>query len=445
LLDTACEFAVKEAERTGATEAEAYGVTTKESEIFIENNDVKQGKLHETCGIGIRVFINRSVGFSFANKLDKNSIRMAIRKALKLGSASPHDKYNLLPSADLSKCNLLQGLYDKSAESFTIVDSAEMASRMIEIVKSIDSRVSIDSGGFNNSIITHSIYNSNGSRNIETISSFFWSILGMAIDGLDVSNFDYQFGGCHRVQDINVCSTAKLLAETTINSLGARKIQSFRGQMILSPNAVSELVQEVISYSVNSSSVQKKGSSYLGKLRMIVSSDLLTVDDDPTNLNSLAASSFDREGVPHKLNPIIERGILNRFLYNTYTAAKDGVETTGNAGGSARSAPLVSSSNIVIDAGSADLETLISEIGHGIIMNRFSGNVNPVNGEFSGVVKAGHYIVHGERAFPVKELMVAGNIIEGLHRITGISKERKLLSDSLLPYLRIDDISFTAG
>jgi hypothetical protein len=32
-----------------------------------------------------------------------------------------------------------------------------------------------------------------------------------------------------------------------------------------------------------------------------------------------------------------------------------------------------------------------------------------------------------------------------LHRITGISKERKLLQDSLLPSIRIDNISFTAG
>jgi hypothetical protein len=42
-------------------------------------------------------------------------------------------------------------------------------------------------------------------------------------------------------------------------------------------------------------------------------------------------------------------------------------------------------------------------------------------------------------------VMVAGNIFEALHELTGISKERKVIYDSVLPYMTFNNISFTAG
>jgi hypothetical protein len=41
--------------------------------------------------------------------------------------------------------------------------------------------------------------------------------------------------------------------------------------------------------------------------------------------------------------------------------------------------------------------------------------------------------------------MVAGNIFDALYDLIGISEERKILSDSILPYMLFDNISFTAG
>ena len=59
---------------------------------------------------------------------------------------------------------------------------------------------------------------------------------------------------------------------------------------------------------------------------------------------------------------------MKTFLYNTYTAGKDHVESTGNAAGGPNSPPVVSSTNLVISPGSSDLDTLISEIDRGIVL-----------------------------------------------------------------------------
>jgi PmbA protein len=411
-MEDICNFVLKEAEKKGADYCEAYGVSNRESEVFIENNDVKQSKSHRTGGLGIRVFINGSLGFSSTNILEREHISNAVTQAIKLARVSPSDKYNTMPFPRAVK--VLNGIYDRNAESFNASDTVKMAVDMLDAAKSYDNRISVDSGNFTSSVMTHALLNSNGVRTKETISAFSWSIMGMAIDGSEVSNFDFQFGGTHNLKDIDVYT-------------------------------VSELILDVIGYSINSQTVQKEASKFKGQLGKIVSSDLLTLIDDATNVNGLAASSFDREGMPHKYNLIIEKGILKKFLYNTYTANKDNTESTSNAGGSPKSPPIVSTTNVIIKAGNLRAENLISEMDKGIIINRFSGNVNPVNGDFSGVVKGGQYINKGNIEYAVKEVMVAGNVFNALNDLNGISKEQKILSDSILPYMRFGNVSFTAG
>ena len=436
-------YAIKEAESQGASDAEAFLMTSRESEVFIENNDLKQGKSQTTGSMGIRILLNGSLGFYSINRISKDRIQQAVSMAIKIAQVSPKDKYNSLPGK--LKVNKLSGIYDRKAESFEASDAVKEATQMLQTAKSCDKRVSVDSGNFTSSIMEQSLGNSNGVYLTEKLSAFSWSIMGMAIADDDVSSFDFQVGSTHHVKDIKVQTTATEFAETVINSLGTHKIESFRGEMLLTPAAVNELIEDVISHSINSDAVQKKSSYFAGKLGKQVASDLLTLEDDATNTEALGASSFDREGVPHKRNIVIEKGILKKFLYNTYTAKKDGVRSTGNAAGSAASTPSVSTTNILIKQGGSTLDTLISEMESGIILSRFSGNVNPVNGDFSGVVKGGRFVKDGQVQYAVKEVMVAGNIFEALHELTGISEERKVIYDSVLPYMTFNNISFTAG
>ena len=439
-------LAIKQAESLGASDAEVYAATTNESEVFIENNDVKQAKSQAISSMGIRVALDGSTGFYSTNDLAKSRIRDAVVMAVKVARASPKDKHNVFPTKTRSKSKPLRGIYDRNAESFRTSDAAKMAADMLKAAKSYDDRVSVDSGNFSAQLVTHSLANSNGMEQKEKATVFSWSIMGMAIENTEISSFDYQVGSSHHVKDINVYDTANEFAETVVKSLGTRKIdENFKGEMLLTPMAANEMIEEVIAHSINSDAVQKKSSHFDGKLNKQVASDLLTVEDDATNIEGINASSFDREGVSHRRNLVIEKGILKKFLYNTYTANKDGVRSTGNAGGSTSSPPTVSTTNFVVKAMNSSVDTLVSEIDKGIIISRFSGNVNPVNGDFSGVVKGGQLVRNGSIEYPVKEVMVAGNVFEALRRLNGISKERKVIYDSILPHMRFDGISFTTG
>ena len=439
-------YAIKQAEIFGASDAEAYAATNNESEVFIENNDLKQAKSQSISSIGIRVVLDGSIGFYSINDLAKSRIRDGAAMAIKIAQASPRDRHNILPNRSRSRSKSLRGIYDRNSESFQTSDAAGRAAEMLKAAKSYDNRVSIDSGNFSAQVVTHALANSNGIELKERASVFSWSIMGMAIENTEISSFDYQVGGSHYVKDIDVSKTASEFAETVVKSLGTQKIEdSFKGEMLLTPMAANEMIEEVIAYAINSDALQKKSSQFAGKVGKQVASDLLTVEDDATNVEGLNASSFDREGVSHRRNVVIEKGILKKFLYNTYTASKDGVRSTGNAGGSTSSPPMVSTTNFLIKPMRSSIDTLISEIDKGILISRFSGNVNPVNGDFSGVVKGGRLIMHGTIQHAVKEVMVAGNVFEALRRLNGVSRERKVIYDSILPYLRFDGISFTTG
>ncbi|MFQ5920905.1 MAG: TldD/PmbA family protein, partial [Nitrososphaerales archaeon] len=418
-LPDTCSYAVSEALKQKADEAEAYAALDREAEVFIENSDLKQVKSHSVAGIGIRVFVKRSLGFASVNSLEKERVLDAVSKAIKIARVSPRDRHNKLPSK--SKVSMLTGIYDRDAEGFEPADATKHAIEMLKTATSYDPRVSVDSGTFSSSLLAHAVCNSKRIELEETISTFSWNIMGMAIDGSDVSNFDFQFDGTHRVKDVNVVATAEDFARTVVGSLKARKMDSFRGSMLLSPNAVHELVQGVLDFAINSISVQKKASRFAKMIGKRVASSNLTVVDDATFADGLAAESFDREGVAHRRNVIIKNGVLKRYIYNTYTAGKDRTRSTGNASGGTISPPSVDSTNTIFEGGTKDLDHLVGEIRRGVMINRFSGNVNPVSGDFSGVVKGGHLIENGSIGSPVREVMVAGNVFDALKNISALS------------------------
>ena len=438
-------LAINEAQRQGAGDCEAYISTAKESEVFIENNDLKQAKSQDSAAIGVRVLVNGALGFYAVNSVAPDKVKHAAEMAVKMARVSPRDKFNSLPAAGKAKISPVRGIYDKKAEGFEAGDAAKLAAEMLREAK-CDSRVSVDSGNFTAALVRHWLGNSGGIMLSEKLSAFSWSVMGMAIDGDDVSSFDVQSGSSHSVKGVDVLSAAKEFTHTVVNSLGARKLDNnFVGEMLLTPAAAIELVEEAVEHSINSDSVQKKSSHFAGKLGRRVASPLLSIEDDATNPDGLAASSFDREGVAHKKNVVIEKGVLKKFLYNTYTAKKAGVRSTGNASGSPTSPPSVAATNFIVAPGRQNLDSLVSEIKQGVMISRFSGNVNPVNGDFSGVVKGGRLIRNGELGRAVKEVMVAGNVFDCLKNLTGLSRERRVIHSSILPYMRFGGVSFTGG
>jgi PmbA protein len=80
------------------------------------------------------------------------------------------------------------------------------------------------------------------------------------------------------------------------------------------------------------------------------------------------------------------------------------------------------------------------------VVERFSGNADPITGDFSGVAKCSHFYKNGEHQHPLIETMIAGNVFDLLKNIVNLSSEREAYFNScLLPWMLVDEVSVTAG
>jgi len=442
------EFAVEKARQLGADEAEAFLTQGREISVKAEANELKLATSHARDGVGIRVFSKQALGFASVNILDEQNIAEAARVAVSLSKASPQDEHNLLPEP--LPIRAVAGLYDRRAEGFQLDGAISRVEEMLSTARGYDSRVMVEEASFNATIERRAIVNSKGIKAEEQGDLFSYFIMGMARDGEEVSSFNYRFDSTRKTGELAVKEKALEFARGVVASLGAKKGESFVGTVILSPDAVLELMIGPIVWAVNANNVQKGMSRWVGMLGTQVASPLLTIEDNGRLAGGACSASFDREGLPHAQLKVIEDGVLRTYLYNSYTAGKEGRKSSGHASGGARSVPGIGPTNLMIKPGERSKEELISEVKRGILVTRFSVSPQLVSGDVSGVVKGGFLIENGRLTRPLIETMISGNLFELLSRISGLSQETEHLAFPpeialVSPYVKIEELTITAG
>jgi PmbA protein len=436
-----CRQALDQTNKHGADAAEAYGESARTITVTIEKNDLQISRSHKETMIGIRAFKGKRIGFASTN--DPQTLDETCADAVVLANASPADERNLLP--EVEDIEYVDGIYDPHSETFTTKDAIEQAVKILDIARSIDSRLIVGNGEFSVHIGTRALANSNGILRSEQESLFFYFALATARDGERVSNMDYQFDATRNLSTIDVEPIVRRACENALGSLGAEPGDSFNGPIILSPNAVQGILAGLILFQTDAKNILRGMSRWKESVDTAVASPLITVVDDGRAKDGIATSSFDREGVGHARLELIKDGRLMSFMHNTYTAAAMKTKNTAHAAGPARSLPRIGPTNFEIVPGSTTKDALISEMKKGVLVTRFSGRADPISGDFSGVAKGAYLIENGRVTRPVKGTLVAGNAFEALKKLSGVSREQERVFNFTLPYLRLEGISVTAG
>ncbi len=370
-------------------------------------------------------------------------MREAVDRAVAIASVVPADEYSGLPEP--SEVTPVGGIYDAAIEDYGVEHAVRDALTMLSEAKGVDERVTVDGGGVEAGWGTKAVVNSHGVRQSERSSLIMCYIMGMARDGDAISSFDYQFDNSHNASGIDPAAVARVFAGKVVGSLGAVSGESFKGTVVLAPKATTEIIVQSIEYSVLASAVQKGTSRFADKLGDSVASELITVTDDSRLENGFSTLSFDREGLPPSVLPLLENGVLRNFLYDSYTARREGRASTGHAGGGASSVPSVSATNVVMAGGTVSVDEMIAGTDRGVLVTRFSGNTDPASGDFSGVVKGGYMIRSGKLAEPLTGTLIAGNIFDLLPNVSAVSRETERLFNVVAPHVRLDDVSVTSG
>jgi len=218
-------------------------------------------------------------------------------------------------------------------------------------------------------------------------------------------------------------ATAEEAAQRAAGLLGASRLPTARVPVALDPYAGAAILG-VLTNSFSGEAVLKRRSLLEGKLGEAVASPIVSIVDDARLVDGLSSRPFDGEGVPSRRTELVKAGVLQGFLHNTYTARRSGAASTASAVRSYKSVPDVGVSNLVLEPGERARADLLRGVTDGLYVAQLHGlhTVNPVSGEFSlGVT--GHWIRGGELAQPIREMTIAGNLIELLRKVVTLAND----------------------
>ncbi|MFX1237375.1 MAG: TldD/PmbA family protein, partial [Promethearchaeota archaeon] len=406
---------------------EIYIKKSKYLNIEIEENSIKNSEMGSDYGASIRAFDKRgSLGFAYTNKLNRSSIELMIKTAIKMMRAGTEDpEFKDLPPSYSLYPNV-KGLFDKSVKELQIEDSLGYVKELITACNEDDMAIS-QAAYFTANYSKVLIVNSNGLEASRKKTNCVISSRMVARDKVSKdTSFGSEWQSVRNLKDINSVKIAQKALNNAKNNLNRKKIQSMKCPLILTPNGAISLILEPLISAINAETFQYKRSFLVGKRGSLIGSKYLTVQDISLLDGAAGSGAFDDEGVPCQDRKIIERGqfLESGLLHNSYTANKEGVESTGNASRSSYSSvPSIGCSNFVLNPGGHSKKEMISDVKLGILLDYTGDSPNIASGDFSGLILQGSLIKNGEIVNPLNETMLAINLLDLFANIDDVSKE----------------------
>ncbi|MFQ5892428.1 MAG: TldD/PmbA family protein, partial [Candidatus Methanofastidiosia archaeon] len=349
-----CNYAVLQAEKLGATEAEAFIQDSNSIEVTAELGEISKVSKTQEKGIFVRVIKDKALGFSYTNKLDKNSIKEATEKAFKASKSGRRDEnWVSLPE---------RGSYpelDLWDEKIPQLESGEFVRVVREMVEKVpkDIMVAMAEGGLFYGY--NYCANSNGIEAEDKgtgVYSFIY-LVGKTDVGVTPGCFEFDAGRSYELDTDMIVKNAlrdvELLKRISKPEAGLK-------QCVIAPNALEQIFTYTLFEAVSGENVVRGKSALANKVGEKISSKKLSLSDDALHEKGLSSRAFDSEGVSSQRTQILEKGVLKNFIWDNYWAKRAGGNSTGNASRNLKFGSIsVKPTNMVVERGECSFEELI--------------------------------------------------------------------------------------
>jgi PmbA protein len=412
--------------------------------IEVKEQKIDTFKCSTPVGISIRVLKSGGMGFSYSSSMDDAALSMMVENAIVGATNQTPDPHNAFPLPE--EYPDIEGLYDDRLPSVDEQEKIGCAMDLERLALGTDPRVRrVRKAHYGESVYEVWIRNSLGVAGRYRGTSVSCSVTVVAEEGED-SQMGWDFGFSNFFSGIQVETIAAGASLKAVELLGASKIPTMRCPVVLD-NYVATEILEVLAPSFLAENIQKGKSMLAGRKGEILFSRLIRIRDDGTLPGGMATAPFDAEGVPHQNTLLVENGLLKAFLYDTYSANKDGAISTGNGvRGGIKSPPRVGISNFFIENGTSSRTEIIQGIENGVLLTGVMGmhTANPISGDFS-VGATGFYIAGGQLSFPIKGVAVAGNILELFGSVQSVGNDIRFYGSVGSPSLKIEALDISGG
>jgi TldD protein len=225
---------------------------------------------------------------------------------------------------------------------------------------------------------------------------------------------------------------AKEAARQATVMLDAREAPAGEMNVVLGPGDSGILLHEAVGHGLEADFNRKGTSNYAGKIGTMVASELCTVVDDATLLQSRGTINIDDEGNEPKRSVLIENGKLVGYMHDRMSARHYGIQATGNGRRESFAAsPMPRMTNTVLLEGKDDPEDIVKSVKKGVFAKRFGGGqVDISNGDFVFSLTEGYLIEDGKITAPLKGVNLIGNGPDVLRKVTMLGSDM-MVSDGI--------------
>jgi PmbA protein len=427
----------------GATDVEAYGERSTSHRIKVYRQEVEQLTAAQRRGVGVRVFSAGAVGHAYTSDLSDGALDDVVRRAIDNAAVSDPDEFAALPEPAGAPADV-----DPFDPRLVAATDAQRIAVALEVeatalaadprVKTVEDTMYVDGDG---EVFIASTSGVRGSYRAGQCYAFAYVLAEQ--EGQVETGYAYSVG--RALEELDPAAVGAEATGRATRLLGATKCPSMKAPVILDP-FVSAAFFGVLSSALTADAVQKNRSLFAGREGERVAGELLELVDDGTLADGLESAPFDGEGVPSGRTSLIAGGVLQGFLYDTYTARKAGRASTGNGlRGGYSGLPGVRPTNLVVAGPATPLDEIVAGMERGVLVTDAVGihsGANPISGEFS-VGISGVRIEGGEFTTPVHEVTLAGDIVGMLTGIRALGDDARWVPGGsiLTPSVVIDGMA----
>jgi PmbA protein len=443
-LEKIAQRVVDRAKKRGAKQADAWAELSRESQVRVRDGEVEDLQQATSRGLGLRVISAGRLGFAYTSDLGPESLDLLVDRALQLAKSSASDPANRLPTAKvLSGRHGDQGLLDPEVIALSTEWKIDAAKAMERAGRAVDRRVkTFESVGASDVVAEVAIASSEGLSDSYRSSyvALYCAPVAQSDDGQLQTGYwvDYR----RFLKELQPPeAVGRKAAERAVRMLGAKKAKTCRVPVVLEPLQAASFFGGLLG-ALDGKRIHQKASFFLDKLGERVAPTSLSIVDDGLYPRGLGSRPFDGEGLPTRRTPLLERGVLKSYLYDTYTAHKAKAQSTATAGRGYQSLPHIGTTTVVVESTQTRPPAeILRGIKSGLYVTSMLGHgADTVTGDYSQGA-AGLWIENGELAGPVQEMTVAGNLLMMLDSIDAVGDDLDMRGTLGAPTIRFAELT----
>lgn len=435
------EWVLDEARRQGATAAEVLCISAESLSAGVRLGEVEKLKSSRERRLGLRVFVGHSSATASTAELEPAALREFIAHSVGMARLTAPDPFSGLPDPGLHPRQLSElELADREHGIIGADQALEIALRSERVALGIDARIRNSAGAeFDSGRFQVLFANSQGFSGEYSATSYSLGVAPIAeSDGAMQQGYWYTTGRRYDKLD-DPESVGLTAARRALRRLGARKVRTTRAPVVFEPDMAAGLIRSLADAA--SGPALYKGASFLiGRLGTQVAAPQVNIFDDGTIVGGLGSKPFDGEGLLTTRKALVEAGVLQTYLLDSYSARKLKLAPTGNAARPVGGPPTVSPANLYLEAGQCSPAEIIGSVSEGLLVTELIGfGVNPVTGDYSRGA-TGIWIENGELSYPVEEITIAGNLKNMYMSIEMIGNDLVWRSSTAAPTIKISEM-----